>query len=45
MTLIALKRVTICGLETEKKEILTGLQDLGCLHLVPLRPALSTPSR
>ena len=43
MTLIALKRVTFCGLLKEKKAILQGLQDLGCLHLVPLRPAPAEP--
>ena len=39
MTLMALKKVTICGLDKEKEAILKGLQDLGCMHLVPLRPA------
>ena len=45
MTLMALKRVTICGLHKEKEPILKGLQDLGCMHLVPLRPAPAEPER
>ena len=45
MTLMALKKVTICGLHKEKEPILKGLQDLGCMHLVPLRPAPAEPER
>jgi len=39
MTIAPLKKVTICGLATEKAELLQELQTLGCLHLLPLRPA------
>lgn len=39
MSIARLKRVTLCGLLTEKSEVLEGLQDLGCMHLLPLRPA------
>ncbi|GAB4395037.1 MAG: hypothetical protein Tsb0032_25720 [Kiloniellaceae bacterium] len=39
MTIARLKKVTICGLATEKGELLAELQTLGCLHLLPLRPA------
>ena len=39
MTIARLKRVTLCGLAKEKEGLLKGLQELGCLHLLPLRPA------
>lgn len=45
MTLLALKKVTVCGLTAEKHDVLSGLQDLGCLHLVPLRPPPAEPER
>jgi len=45
MTLVALKKVTVCGLTMEKQRVLNGLQDLGCLHLVPLRPPPAEPER
>ena len=45
MTLIALKKVTLCGLLTEKAAILDRLQDLGCLHLVALRPPPAEPEK
>ncbi|MEM9782574.1 MAG: V-type ATP synthase subunit I [Pseudomonadota bacterium] len=38
MTIAPMQRVTICGLEHERDAVLSALQDLGCLHLVPLRP-------
>ena len=38
MSITRLKKVTLCGLLKEKRDVLEGLQDLGCLHLVPLRP-------
>ncbi|WP_108659897.1 V-type ATP synthase subunit I [Acuticoccus kandeliae] len=34
-----MNRVTVCGLSRAKGEVLAALQDLGCLHLVPLREA------
>ena len=45
MTISRLKRVTICGLMTEKEDLLKGLQALGCLHLLPLRPAPAEPEK
>ncbi|MDJ0949603.1 MAG: V-type ATP synthase subunit I [Alphaproteobacteria bacterium] len=39
MSIARLKKVTICGLLTEKADLLKGLQALGCMHLLPLRPA------
>jgi V/A-type H+-transporting ATPase subunit I len=36
---VALEKVTICGLVSEKTEVLADLQRLGCLHLIALRPA------
>jgi V/A-type H+-transporting ATPase subunit I len=39
MTIAQLKRVTICGLSEDKDRLLDALQDVGCMHLVPLREA------
>ncbi|OAB55212.1 ATP synthase subunit I [Phormidium willei BDU 130791] len=38
MTIARLKKVTLCGLLKNKQRILERLQDLGCMHLLPLRP-------
>ncbi|MCG8689843.1 MAG: hypothetical protein MI806_01405 [Minwuiales bacterium] len=38
MSIARLKKVTVCGLLTEKRQVLEGLQELGCMHLLPLRP-------
>ena len=38
MSIARLKKVTLCGLLKEKKQVLEGLQALGCMHLLPLRP-------
>ncbi len=38
MSIKPLKKVTLCGLLKEKQDVLAGLQDLGCMHLLPLRP-------
>ena len=38
MSIAALKKVTLCGLLKEKRQVLEGLQALGCMHLLPLRP-------
>ena len=43
MSIVPLKKVALCGLLKEKADLLQGLQDLGCLHLVPLRPAPAEP--
>lgn len=39
MTIVPMTRVTLCGLAREKADVLSALQDLGCLHIVPLREA------
>lgn len=36
MSIARLKKVTIFGLASQKRELLRALQDLGCLHLIPL---------
>ena len=38
MSIAKLKRVTVCGALADKRDILAGLQRLGCLHLLPLTP-------
>jgi V/A-type H+/Na+-transporting ATPase subunit I len=37
MSIVAMQRVSLCGLLREKAEALEGLQALGVMHLVPLR--------
>lgn len=37
MSIVALEKVTLCGLAADKKRALEGLQTLGCMHLRPLR--------
>jgi V/A-type H+-transporting ATPase subunit I len=39
MSIARLCRVTLCGLAADKDSLIHALQDLGCLHLVPLREA------
>ena len=36
MSIKKLKKITLYGLADEKKAVLSGLQKLGCLHLIPL---------
>ncbi|MBB3808616.1 V-type ATP synthase subunit I [Pseudochelatococcus contaminans] len=36
MTIVPMRRITLCGLIGEKEAVLSGLQDLGCVHLIPL---------
>lgn len=36
MTIEPMKKVTLCGLASDKEAVLAGLQDLGCAHLIPL---------
>ena len=45
MTIARMKRVVVAGVLGEKENILSRLQDKGCLHLVPLRsaPPLAPP--
>ena len=37
MSIVKLQRITLCGMVTEKLQVLDRLQQLGCLHLTPLR--------
>lgn len=39
MSIAKLSKVTICGLSGDKSHLLQDLQALGCMHLLPLRPA------
>ena len=39
MGIVPLKRATLCGIVSEKAEVLAGLQSLGVMHLVALREA------
>ncbi len=39
MSIATLKKVSLCGLLKDKDDVLNGLQELGCMHLLPLRPA------
>ena len=38
MSIVALNKVTVYGLQEDKETVLNDLQTLGCLHLVPLTP-------
>lgn len=38
MSIVRLRRVSLCGPAREKAAVLEGLQALGILHLIPLRP-------
>jgi V/A-type H+/Na+-transporting ATPase subunit I len=37
MTIVPLTKVTVIGLTADKHDLLDGLQQLGCLHLIPLQ--------
>lgn len=37
MTIVPLTKVTVIGLTADKEDLLDGLQQLGCLHLIPLQ--------
>ncbi len=38
MSIVTLNKITLCGLVAEKTQVLADLQELGCLHLIALRP-------
>lgn len=42
MSIVQLRKVTLCAPEKEKAQVLDALQNLGCLHLLPLRHAEET---
>ncbi|MEW6356715.1 MAG: hypothetical protein AB1696_10335 [Planctomycetota bacterium] len=35
--IVPLVKVTVCGLLKDKERVLAGLQEIGCLHIIPLR--------
>ncbi len=45
MSIQTLNRLTIAGLVSDKEAVLAALQELGCLHLIPLRPAPREPEK
>jgi V/A-type H+-transporting ATPase subunit I len=45
MSIVTLRRLTIAGLARDKERVLADLQTLGCLHLIPLRPAPREPEK
>ncbi|KAA6186710.1 V-type ATP synthase subunit I [Thiohalocapsa marina] len=45
MSILSLNRLTVAGLAGDKDAVLQALQDLGCLHLIPLRPAPREPEK
>ena len=42
MSIVALNKVTVFGLLKDKQNILEDLQNLGCMHLIPLQPSPET---
>ena len=44
MSIISLVKVTFYGHIDDKKKVLTDLQEIGCLHLIPLAPEKETLS-
>jgi len=38
MSIVALRKASLIGLVSDKRPVLEGLQQLGCMHLLPLRP-------
>ncbi len=45
MSIQRLMRLTLAGLARDKEAVLDRLQTLGCLHLIPLRPAPREPEK
>lgn len=45
MSIVALAKVSLCGLAADKQRALEGLQALGCVHLCSLRPASREPEK
>ncbi len=43
MTIVAMRKVTLCGPLGEKDAVIDDLQRLGCVHLVPLAPLSKAP--
>jgi len=45
MTIVAMKKATIYGLASEKPAVVAGLQELGCLHIIPLATPAPSAAR
>lgn len=45
MAIVALKKLTVCGLSSDKLRMLETLQTLGCAHLIELRKPPEHPGR
>lgn len=45
MSIVTLRKITLVALAKEKTEVLSELQRLGCVHLVPLRPEPDAPEQ
>ncbi|MGL6133894.1 MAG: V-type ATP synthase subunit I [Prochlorococcaceae cyanobacterium] len=43
MTIVPLSKVTVIGLTADKHDLVDGLQQLGCLHLIPLHTPQQDP--
>jgi len=39
MSILEMSKITLVGLAADRAALLAGLQDLGCVHLIPLRGA------
>jgi V/A-type H+-transporting ATPase subunit I len=45
MSILTLKKVTVVGLNTDQYSILDGLQNLGCMHVVPMGKMPTEPEK
>ncbi len=43
MSIKTLKKITLYGLASEKEAVLSGLQEMGCVHLIPLAETPAAP--
>lgn len=44
MSIVAMRKATLCGRAADKRRLIAGLQELGCLHIIPLADAGDLPS-
>lgn len=45
MSIVTLKKISLCGRQTDQRRVLQAVQALGCLHLLPLRPPPAAPEQ
>ena len=45
MSIVPVRKVTLCGTRADRQGLLEGLQRLGCMHLVSLRPPPKEPEK